>query len=418
MLNAQIAVTQAVPYIVLLIGLAIAVLTDTYISRFHKKILLLVVLLAVTLILQNVADCLLSGTPYVLIRKIVGIYGYAVRPAIIVLFYYFFNNGKRAVPAWCLVGLNAALYLTALFSPITFTYGGAHYGFVRGPLGFTAHIVGAVLLLGLFMQTIREYRNNKKELIFPILFILFISGGILIDGLSSFDDISALSALTLAIVTSCVFIYLWFHVQFVKQYQEDLITRQRIRIMVSQIQPHFLYNTIATVRALCKTDADKAALVAEKLGQYLRQNLDILDSTDLIPIEREIEHTRVYTDIETVRFENIHIEYDIKDNAFCVPPLSIQPMVENAIRHGVRIREKGVVSVSTRRLENGHEIVIRDNGTGFNENDVYSDNKKHIGIKNVRERVEKRCGGTLVIQSEPGIGTTVTIFIPETEAKP
>ena len=413
----QAACTEAIPYIIILVGLALTVLFDSYISRSHKRIFLLVVLLTGTLILQNVADTVLSGTPNLLVRKLLVIYGYSIRPAIIVLFYHFLKNKKAIVPAWSLVGLNAALYLTALFSPLTFSFNETTYVFTRGPLGFTCHVIGAILLAGLLLQVLFEYRSQKKEMIFPIASILFIAAGVVLDVVLPIWRVSALSALTIAIVISCSFVYIWFHMQFVKSYQESLITQQRIKTMMSQIQPHFLYNTIATFRALCKRDPEKAALVAEKFAQYLRKNLDLLESNDLIPIEKEMEHTKVYTDIEMVRFENIRIEYDIQDTSFSVPPLSVQPIVENAIRHGVRTREEGLVCVAARRLAAAHEIVIRDNGIGFDVSDADRGDGAHIGLNNVRERIERQCGGTLTVESEPGKGTTVTICIPETEMK-
>ena len=93
-----------------------------------------------------------------------------------------------------------------------------------------------------------------------------------------------------------------------------------------------------------------------KLGQYLRENLESLSKAELIPIKEELKHTRVYAEIEMVRFENIRVEYDITDTDFYMPALSIQPRVENAIRHGVRIREDGIVRVSTRLNDGCHEI--------------------------------------------------------------
>ncbi len=164
-----------------------------------------------------------------------------------------------------------------------------------------------------------------------------------------------------------------------------------------------------------QTGPDKAAEVAEKFGQYLRQNLDSLDTKNLIPFEKELEHTQLYADIELVRFDNVRVEYDIEDPDFSLPPLTIQPMVENAIRHGVRIREEGIVRVSPRRTENGHEIVIWDNGTGFDPKAIETADGTHIGIRNVQERVAQLCGGTLTIESGSGDGTKVTIHIPQRE---
>ena len=224
------------------------------------------------------------------------------------------------------------------------------------------------------------------------------------------------ASVAIAIVISCIFHYYWLHMQSVHQFETNLMTQQRIKIMISQIQPHFLCNTIATFRALCKKDPDKAAQVAEKFGLYLRQNLDSLNSENLIPFEKEIGHTKIYADIEMVRFENVRVEYDIQDTDFLLPPLTVQPMVENAIRHGVRIRQEGVVSVSTFLSDNSHVIVIRDNGIGFDESKIDRSDGKHIGIQNLKERMEKLCGGTLTIESVPDEGTTVTIRIPA-EAK-
>lgn len=411
-----IALSSTAPFALLLFGLALTVLTDSYMNRTHKTIMITIVVLAATLIVQNVADYLLFyDRPNLLLRTIVGIYGYAMRPAIIVLFYYFFvsdDMNRKIIPAWIVVILNAALYLTALFSPLTFSFDKETFSFIRGPLGYTCHIVGALLLLGLFLLVLYVYRNRKREIIFPLVSILFITGGVVADSMVSMDEFSAMSALTISVVISCVFMYFWFHVQFVKRHERDLMAQQRIKIMVSQIQPHFLYNTIATFRALCKRDPDKAAEVAEKFGMYLRQNLDSLNNEDLIPVEKELEHTRLYADIEMVRFENVRVEYDTQDMGFFLPALTIQPIVENAIRHGVRARQEGIVRVITRLTDSGHEIVIEDNGVGFDVSKSPDGDGSHIGIQNVRERIEKLCGGTMTIESEKDQGTTVTIRIP------
>ena len=422
MTTVEITLLSTVPYYLLLFGLGMTVLSDAYISRTHQRIMLLIAALAAVLIAQNVADYLLYyDRPNIPLRIIVGIVGYAIRPAIIVLFFYFFENGtnrKVTIPAWCLIGLNAALYMTALFSPITFSYHPGTYTFARGPLGYTCHVVGAALLLGLLLLVIVEYRHRLREMLFPLISLLLITGGVLADGLLPIDEFSSLSALTISVVISVTFVYFWLHMQFVRQHERDLMAQQRIKIMVSQIQPHFLFNTIATVRALCKRDPDKAAEVAEKFGQYLRQNIDSLESEELIPVEKELEHTRVYADIEMVRFENVRVEYDIRDRDFSVPPLTIQPMVENAIRHGVRAREEGVVRVSTRlAVDYSHQIIIRDNGIGFDpDRPELTGDGAHIGIRNVQWRIEKLCGGTLTVESEPDKGTTVTIQIPREES--
>jgi sensor histidine kinase YesM len=107
------------------------------------------------------------------------------------------------------------------------------------------------------------------------------------------------------------------------------------------------------------------------------------------------------------------VEYKIQDTGFSVPSLTIQPLVENAIRHGVRIREDGRVEVRTRAAEAFHEITITDNGIGFDLQSAERASGDHIGLKNVQERVAAQCGGSMEIVSQIGSGTTITIRIPK-----
>lgn len=182
--------------------------------------------------------------------------------------------------------------------------------------------------------------------------------------------------------------------------------------MMTQIQPHFLYNTLSTIQVLCLTNPDEAYEITGKFGKYLRQNIDSLEEPELITFDKELEHTQIYTEIEKVRFPEINIVYDVEDEDFSLPALTVQPIVENSIRHGIRNVENGTVTVSVKKQPDCHEIIVADNGVGF---DVDSPTKSgtHIGLKNTKERVEKMCGGTLEVTSEIGKGTTVKIRIPD-----
>ena len=118
--------------------------------------------------------------------------------------------------------------------------------------------------------------------------------------------------------------------------------------------------------------------------------------------------------VEQAQHEDmIFVEYDTPHINFSVPSLTLQPLVENAIRHGVRIRKEGLVTVSAHRTKEGHEIVVRDNGKGFDVTAAVTGEGSHIGLRNVRERVERMCGGTLTVESEIGVGTTVLIRLPQ-----
>ena len=216
-----------------------------------------------------------------------------------------------------------------------------------------------------------------------------------------------------AIIVGSVFYYIWLHLRLVREHERDLMAAQRIQIMMTQIQPHFLFNALNTIRALYAKDSPLAERTLEDFSAYLRQNLESLSQTDLIPVSKELEHTRLYAEIEKQRFPNVQIEYRIEDTDFDVPALTIQPLVENAIRHGVRSRENGLVIVSTVLETDGHRITVTDNGVGFDPKRQLSTEELHIGIRNVKERVEKMCGGEFILTSEVGKGTSVIMLFPD-----
>ena len=400
------------PALTLLGLLAAIVYVDGYIRGDQKKTLGIIIAAVLSLIAQNWLEYRLSaGQGNWLARTLVGIYGYAVRPVVIVLFLRLIAPEKSLGWAWILTGINAAVNSTALFSHLCFWIDESNH-FHVGPLGSMCLLVSMALLFYLFILTLRMFHPQKrKETLVPMLVVVLIILGVMQDYKSS-EGNQPVTWLTIAVVISCVIYYIWLHLQFVREHEQALQAEQRIQIMMTQIQPHFLFNTIATIRALCRRDAEKAGEVAEKFGDYLRQNLDSLGTAGLIPFRKELEHTKVYAEIEMVRFQNIRVEYDIQEDGFSVPPLTVQPLVENAIRHGVRIRDEGVVRVSARRCENGYEIVVWDNGVGFDVERAAAAGDAHIGLRNVRERLESMCGGSLRIESQPDVGTKVTIVIP------
>lgn len=403
-----------VPVLLVLLGMTFAICVDAYLGRKNKRGMLIITALIFTLVLQNAADYLLDiNGANRMIRTIVSVYGYSVRPVILILFIRIVNPKCATWPFWALAGVNALIHLTAFFSKICFRIT-IRNDFYRGPLGYTCHVVSAILLLCLFRFTLREYRRVKKaEAWIPILNTLLVLIAVVADSVIAKDLTYPLSFLTMAIVSCSLFYYIWLHLQFVREHERALQAEQRIRIMMTQIQPHFLFNALNTIRALYAKDPPLADRTLEDFSTYLRQNLESLNQTDLVPITKELEHTRLYAEIESLRFPNIRVEYRIEDAQFEIPALTIQPLVENAIRHGVRGRDNGSVIVSTAREADAHRVTVRDNGVGFDPQRKAVSEESHVGIRNVKERVEQMCGGTMLLESEPGSGTSVTLLIPE-----
>ena len=191
------------------------------------------------------------------------------------------------------------------------------------------------------------------------------------------------------------------------------LAESRIATMISQIQPHFIYNTLGTIEQLCITEPKEASKLVRNFSLYLRGNFSELDNVKPIRFSQEMNHVKHYTDIEQMRFPDMTIQYDLRSVEFLLPALSVQPLVENAIKHGLMGLEKGgIVTISAYETKEFYVVEVTDDGVGFDMNAGY-DETKHVGIKNIRGRIEAMCSGTLAIESEIGKGTKATIRIPK-----
>lgn len=196
---------------------------------------------------------------------------------------------------------------------------------------------------------------------------------------------------------------------------ERELQNSRISIMLSQIKPHFLYNALTVIQALCGIDPAAAENAVSEFSDYLRGNMSALTEEKPIPFLKELEHTKHYLTLEQLRFgDQLRVEFDLGPTLFRLPTLSLQPLVENAIRHGVRGKSEGVgtVRISTRETPTCYEVAVMDDGPGFDPASAPQDST-HVGITNVRRRMQLMCGGSLMIESAPGAGTHATLRIPK-----
>ena len=194
--------------------------------------------------------------------------------------------------------------------------------------------------------------------------------------------------------------------------QEKELADMRVKILLSQIRPHFIFNTLTSIYVLCRDDPPRAAEVVRDFTEYLQSNFSAVAAADPVSFSDELRHTKAYLAVEAVRYgERLKVEYDIGHTAFRLPPLTLQPLVENAVKYGVgRGRGPGHIVIRTRSEADAAVITVEDNGSGFDP--AAAESGDHVGIRNVRERLERMCGGTLEIQSTPGSGTAVTMRIP------
>ncbi len=191
------------------------------------------------------------------------------------------------------------------------------------------------------------------------------------------------------------------------------LAESRISTMMSQIRPHFIYNTLGSIEQLCELDPPKAGKLVHNFAKYLRGNFGELDNPKPILMSQEMEHVHYYINIENVRFPDMTFSFEMNSEDFSLPALTIQPIVENAIKHGLMKLEKGgSIRVISYETDTDYCITIEDDGVGFDTSQLI-DEKKHIGIRNIRNRLKIMVGGKLEIESTQGVGTKVLITIPK-----
>lgn len=198
--------------------------------------------------------------------------------------------------------------------------------------------------------------------------------------------------------------------------QENLLMQSRVSIMLSQIQPHFLYNALQVIQNMCHGKAPEAEQATIQFSEFLRGNLDSLRADKPISFMKELHHTQNYLWLEQQRFgERLRVEYDIRAAEFQNPALTLQPIAENAVRHGVMKKEcGGTVRISTSEEPDAFIVTVQDDGVGFDPAAPQAeDGRSHVGIKNVRGRLQAMCGGSLTLTSGSGSGTTVVLKIPK-----
>ena len=344
---------------------------------------------------------------------------YIRAPLKIRTFYMYFNRTAAVI---CLT-VDLLNYLTAPYSDSINTI----FSVLSGN-PFVTPLINAVwiVFVGYFASRYVKEKAIARSLIsflaavFPCLAVYYVSGAggdaIWMPSLRSFFRYLALLAIFCNVYVERSRMIL--NQQNLLQERETELIRNRLDNLLLQINPHFLYNTLGSIKSLCILDPEKAAELVQQFAEYLQSNYSDMANQQMVPFRKELEYVKQYLRIEQVRFPNLKVEYDIKAKDFMIPSLSIQPLAENAVRHGIgqKRRNAGTLWISSREYADRYEVCIEDDGAGFDpKEEKKDDGRKHIGIANVRTRLELVCGGSLQIESSPGIGTKCMICLYKEE---
>ena len=311
---------------------------------------------------------------------------------------------------------NTIIYLIALGkNELVFWYDAEHI-FHRAALGYSIYVVTLIYFL-LLMQWSMKYlkvHDTKRSIMLHFMLVVAVITGIL----------EAINIAPGYIDEAFAFGALMYYVYLVTIYDGEMqaslakkdleLTQNKLTLLRQQIRPHFVFNSLHIIKSLIRSDQSRAITAIEDFSEYLRANVNAIESDKLIMFEEELSLIEAYTSLALAdRSKNITIEYDIQEHYFRIPPLTVEPIVENAIKHGLRYG--GILSLSTRRDGNDIVIVVSDNGVGFDESNKNKDEShKSTGLENVRTRLREQCNGTLDITSHKD-GTDVTIRLPQHE---
>jgi LytS/YehU family sensor histidine kinase len=197
--------------------------------------------------------------------------------------------------------------------------------------------------------------------------------------------------------------------------QLDEISQLKTDIMISQVQPHFIFNSLTAIRSLCDMDSEAYDAIGHFAG-FMRGNLELLNEKGCIPMSRELNTVDSYLYMEKLRFDDkLQIIRDFKDTSFMLPACSLQVLAENAVKHGIRQSPegRGTLIMKSYESDDHHVIEVTDDGVGLDPDNV----SNGTGLTNLRRRLEIMCEGELVVQSESGKGTTAKILIPKVQRK-
>ena len=294
--------------------------------------------------------------------------------------------------------------------------------------GVYIHILIAINAAVMTALIISEVRNAGKEesrrMIFLLVSWIPMVITLILDVIDQIVSIPGINYFKYGLMVAVIAQIVRLIFDMRKQYRDAIryqkmqreLYEAKVAVMTSQIRPHFMYNALTSIAMMCTIDPAVAQEATVTFAKYLRENMDSLKQKAPVPFTRELDHLKKYLYIEKLRFaDKLNIVYDIQATDFVIPQLSVQPLVENAVKHGVGAKKKGgTVTITSRETDTAYEVVIADDGVGFDTSAPKADDgRSHIGMDNTRTRLKEMCGGYLVIESTVGEGTTAKIVLPK-----
>ncbi len=406
-------------FMLTVIGLVTAIILPG-IDRWGRRCYIIINLILMIALVISVADLIMVGKPNLVTEEKVIIWledlGYSLLyPMIAVLhLYYVRENWKTAVSFRVTAVLWGVFFILHGIGQFTtcFYYITPENIYCQGPLYLLLLTpLIAILLIDMIVLYRKRRRLSRKQ------FCVFMFGDaaaaafLILEGL--FYNILLVGA---GMSIGVLIFYVSVLTEQIDEYlrQQRKIANQHASITVLQMRPHFIYNTMASIYYLCEQDPKKAQQVILDFTAYLRKNFNAIASEEMIPFSEELEHVRAYLGVERVLYKDrIVVEYDTPHTEFRVPPLTLQPLVENAVKHGFRPDSKSLnIVIRTRKTDSGSVIFVEDDGSGV---DRSGKSGLHIALSNIKQRLEMMCHGSIEISPREGGGTVAKVTLIDDE---
>ena len=333
---------------------------------------------------------------------------------VFLLFYYviyYANVGGKLKKTTSIVNISVfsifvILDIVNIFTHIFFKAVDGVY--TRSPFMFMSQGYQFVMFVVIFVLALINKELRFREKLAFFLYCLFPFVAIIAQ---NFMPGYAIAYLSIIITTEILVLFLDVEKNIRIQEEEKKIKDAYINVMVSQIRPHFVYNTLSSISTLISLDPIKAKRALDDFTEYLRMNFSTLTNNQLVSFSDELKHIETYISLEKMRFpDRLNVIEDIRVTDFEVPPLSIQPLVENAIKHGILQKlEGGTLTIKSYEDDTAYIVEVIDDGVGFDPNNINLENGEHIGLNNIRHRLSLMCNGELFIESQIDKGSKVVV---------
>ncbi|MBQ1463472.1 MAG: histidine kinase [Ruminococcus sp.] len=347
---------------------------------------------------------------------------YILRPILILMELLIISQKKKYRIIMIIIAvINTAVYLPALF--------GSHHAFYisddnhwqGGVLSPTIFVVLLIYVGAIFFLSISHFKCSRSK----SLIVLAIAVLAALDSIFEYTD--ALLGYATPVTAMCTLAYyIYLSVIYQQEMRETIaekelhIAQDKLIILREQIQPHFIYNSLNIIRTLVRTDTETAVESIDNFSEYLQAHFRAIQDDHMVSFKQELENVMAYLSLVQADYtRKIEVVYELSEVGFNIPPLSLEPVVENAVKHGTGA-DGGTIRIASFIKDDCYIVSVTDDGTGKNNTLTEKQTKRlGVGIDNTRKRLAELCNGRLEMDKRPD-GTTVSIIIPipkEAESK-